>query len=359
MNMTAPSTHGDIDPSVHSAAERWLVRMVDADEHDPRRADFERWIAADPVHARAYRQAQQLWSLGVEAARHPDLLAATNQAVHGPQSSQTRQMRFWLAPAMAVAAAGFLLGGVVALWWPGTAPQRGIRYATGTGQQRAIQLEDGSGLLLDTDSAVVVRYDREAREVELLHGRVEFRVRHDEAWPFVVGAGGGTVTDVGTTFQVSVGTRHEVSVVLLEGRVSVATAHSKSTLTSGQALRFDRTGVVRAPYPADLQAALGWTSGEVVAHGWTLARLLAEMNRYSTTKLEIGDAALHDVHVTGTFRAGDQATLLKVLESGWPIRAHRLSSTRVVLLHRKGSSDRPRRVEDDRVAHPSSAFPRR
>lgn len=336
MSMTGPLTNGGIAPGVRTEAERWLVRLLDADAHDPCSAEFERWIAADPVHASAYHEAEQLWKLAVEAARHPDLRAAANRAMHGAWSGPARQLRVWLAPAVAIAAAVFFLGGLVAaVWWPArVANPQGIRYATRTGEQQAIQLPDGSALLLDTDSSVVVHYGPEARQVVLLHGRAEFRVRHDDGWPFVVSAGGGTVTDVGTTFQVSIGNRHAVNVVLLEGKVSVATAHSNSTLTTGEALRFDRAGLLRAPHPADLQAALGWTSGDVVANGWSLPRLLDEMNRYSSTQLEVGDPALRNVRITGTFRAGDQATLLRVLESGWPIRARRLSSTKVVLLHK-------------------------
>lgn len=335
VSMTTPLTRGGIDPSVHTEAERWLVRLLDAETDDPRLPEFEEWIAADPAHALAYRQAEQLWNMGVEAARHPELRAATHHAMLGMRAGPVRRLRFWLGPAMAVAAAVFFIGGVAALWWPSAGGhQGGVRYATPTGEQQAIQLQDGSALLLDTDSAVVVRYGNRAREIVLLHGRAEFRVRHDDDWPFIVSAPGGTVTDVGTTFQVSIRNRHEVNVVLLEGKVSVATAHSNSTLTTGEALRFDRAGVIRAAHPADLQAALGWTSGEVVAHGWTLPRLLAEMNRYSNTKLELGDAVLRNLQITGTFRAGDQATLLKVLESGWPIRARRLASNRVVLLHK-------------------------
>jgi transmembrane sensor len=338
--MTAPVANGGIGPNMHAAAERWLVRLLDADAGDPRWAEFERWIAGDPARASAYREAEQLWRLGVEAARHPDLRTAADRALHLPRPGG--QLRIWLAPAMAVVAAVCFLGCMVALWWPGLGVnQQGVRYATRTGQQQTIQLRDGSTLLLDTDSAVVVRYGRRARGVTLLQGRAEFRVRHNDAWPFIVSAGGGTVTDVGTAFQVSIGKHHAVSVVLLEGKVSVATVHSQSTLTTGEALRFDRVGVIRAPYPADLQAALGWTSGEIVARGWTLSRLVAEMNRYSSMKLEFGDTALQDVRVTGTFRAGDQATLLKVLQSGWPIRAHRLTSTRVVLLHKQDAAGSP------------------
>lgn len=335
MIMAIPVINGGADPSMHNEAERWLVQLLDADARDPHWVEFERWLAADPVHASAYREAEQLWKLGVEAAQHPDLRAEAYRAVHEVRSGPVWQLRIWLAPAMAVVAAFFFTGSVVTFWWPTTGTdQQSVRYATRTGQQRAIQLRDGSELLLDTDSVAVVHYGSRSRDVALLHGRAEFRVRHDANWPFVVGVDGGTVTDVGTTFQVSVGAQRGVNVVLLEGKVSVATAHSKSTLTTGEALRFDRAGIVRAPHPADLEAALGWTSGEIVAHDWSLPRLLAEMNRYSSTKLQLADATLREVRVTGTFRAGDQATLLKVLESGWPIRAHRLSSTRVMLLHK-------------------------
>lgn len=333
--MATPATSDGINPSAHGEAERWLVRLLDADTHDPRRAEFERWLTDDPVHASAYRKAEQLWELGLEAARHPDLRAEANRAMHFTRSDPIRSLRIWLVPAMTVAVAVFFLGGMVALWWPAFgAGQQSIRYATRTGQQRAIQLQDGSALLLDTDSVAVVRYGSRARSVTLLHGRAEFRVRHDGHWPFIVSAGGGTVTDVGTTFQVSIGTHRGVGVILLEGKVSVATAHSKSTLTTGEALRFDHAGVVHAPHPADLEAALGWTSGEIVAHDWPLPRLLDELNRYSQAKIVLGNPGLQDVRVTGTFRAGDQATFLKILEYGWPIHARRLSSTRIELVHK-------------------------
>lgn len=318
-------------------AERWFVKLLDADPRLPPPVEFERWLAADPSHAVAYADVERLWRLGEEAARHPDVVAVANRVLRSAPTSLVRQMRYWLTPALAVAAALIMFTGLVGYGWSAFAVEgTSTQYVTRVGQQRTVNLQDGSALLLDADSAVVVRFERDARRVALLHGRAEFRVRHDQHWPFVVNAAGGTVTDLGTTFQVQIGARDDVDVVLLEGKVSVATARARKTLTSGEALRFDRAGTLVGPYPADLSAALGWTSGEVVAHGWRLPRLLAEMNRYSDTKLELGDAGLHDVRVTGTFREGDQETLLRVLEAGWPIRAKRVSPTRVELLGKRG-----------------------
>lgn len=332
--MTSP---GD-DPRPHREAARWLVRLLDSGMHDPHRAEFQRWMAADPAHAVAYHEAEQLWRLSREAAWDPEIMAASNRALHAVPASTLRFVRIWLAPAVSVVAALVTLTVMAVYMWTGLAVgPTSFRYATRTGQQKTIQLLDGSAMLLDTHSVVVVHYEPGSRQVTLLHGRAEFRVRHDRDWPFIVHAGGGTVTDVGTTFQVGIGSRGEVHVVLLEGKVSVAAAHSDATLTSGEALRFNHSGIVRTA-PADLSAALGWTSGEVIAHGWPLSRLLNAMNRYSDTKIAVADPALRSLRITGTFEAGDQDTLLRILEAGWPIRSRRLSAHRIELLHEQTAS---------------------
>src|SRR5579875_2685108 len=318
--MTPEVANADIDPRVRSEAERWLVRLLERDASDPERAEFERWLAASSMHASAYREAEQLW-------------AAAERLLH-PRHAPARPWRGRLAAALAAAALLAVALGLGAYGWHVFGFHQGVAsYSTRVGQRLTLHLEDGSGLLLDTDTSAVVRYGHRLRRVDLLRGRAEFRVQHEAGRPFVVHAGGGTVTAVGTKFQVSFGTDGDVDVVLLNGKVSVAAARSKTTLTSGEGLQFDRTGIVRGAHPVDLSEALGWTHGEVIAHDWRLPQLLATMNRYSDTKLRVGDASLRDVRVTGTFPAGDQQTLIQVLEAGWPIRAEHVSATEVVLLH--------------------------
>ena len=335
--MRVDISNDGISSRARAQAEHWFVRRMDSETNPPWNAEFECWLAADPAHATAYREVEGLWTLSREAARYPDVVAAGKRALHMVPTGPVVLVRNWLAPALAIAAALVILVGLTTFGWNAlTADQIRVRYATRTGQQETIRLRDGSTLLLDADSAVVVDYVRRMRRVALLHGRAEFRVLHDKDWPFIVDAGAGAVTDVGTTFQVGIGAHDDVDVVWLEGRVSVATTSRNATLTSGEALRFNRAGIVQGPYPADLPAALGWTSGEIIADDWLLPRLLAEMNRYSDVKVEVRDATLQDVRVTGTFRAGDQMTLVDVLAAGWPIRAERISATRIELLHTRG-----------------------
>src|SRR3546814_792610 len=98
-----------------------------------------------------------------------------------------------------------------------------IRYATVLGEQRSVTLKDGSQVILDTASELLVQYGSRERKLTLQRGRADFSVQHDDdaQRPFVVHAATGTVTATGTQFQVRV----EIgigTVTLLEGQVRVA-----------------------------------------------------------------------------------------------------------------------------------------
>lgn len=330
--MTDEDAKPRIDARALGEAERWLVRLLDADARDPVWQAFERWRHADPAHASAYRHVERLWTLGQEAAQHPDVQQAAAEVLCSVRARDRHRFRPRLAFGLAAAAMAVVVLGLGVLGWRARLVEPpGTRYVTKIGQQQTIPLPDGSSLLLDTDSAVVVSYGSDLRQVKLERGRAEFSVVHRPDDPFVVHAGGGTVTDIGTQFQVSVGARDSVDVVLIRGSVAVAAAASKATLTQGEALSFDRSGIVGGVRDVNVADALNWTHGEVVAKNWPLPQLLAQMNRYSTVKVRIADSSLDTERVTGSFHIGDQQTLVQILESGWPIRAEQTPAGVIVL----------------------------
>ncbi|MGH8191825.1 MAG: FecR family protein [Rhodanobacteraceae bacterium] len=322
-------------------AEHWFARRLDTPVPESERVEFERWLAEDPEHVSAYREVDHLWSLAREAARHPDVATVANQILES--TAERRSWRRIPVPSFAIAALLVALVGLGTLVWCEVfARQDATLYMTRTGEQRNVTLRDGSHLLLDTGSAVTVAYGRRARRVDLRCGRVEFSVQHDPKWPFIVRAGKGTVTDLGTTFQMSVADNNAVKVVLIRGKVSVAIAGSKTALHPGQGLEFNAAGIVHPVHSVDLGSALAWTRGELVVHDWPLARVVASMNRYSHLKVDIADASLWNIRVTGSFRVGDQHTLVKILETGWPIRAMQTSPETISLFAtRHGSLGSP------------------
>lgn len=328
-----PHAGFDATPGSSSEAEDWFARLLD--EHCPpeTHAAFERWLAADPKHAVAYRDVERVWKQSRSAARDPAVAAAAMRALH--EHASTVRPRRWLIPAV-TAAFAVLIGVIVLPRWLATSPgPAGTTYLTQTGQQRTVPLNDGSSIVLDTNTDVVVRYSARARRVDLLRGQAQFSVHGNHAWPFVVHAGHGTVTAVGTQFQVRLDDG-STDVALLRGKLAIATSSAdgithRASLVGGQGLSFDASGRITAVHAIDLQRAEGWTQGKLFVHDWCLPDLLAEMNRYHRTQLRIGDPSLQNVRISGVFHTGDEQTLLQVLQQGWNIRATRVNDTQIVL----------------------------
>jgi transmembrane sensor len=320
-------------------AEYWFARLLEPDCSAAERAEFERWRDADPAHAAAWHELDRLWRQSADATRQPALAAAAWRALHDapavPWFRRWRSPRVWL-PAATAALAALLVLVLLPRWRTGRdVPVAGATYSTALGQQRSIQLPDGTTITLDTQSSLVVRYGRHERRVDLLRGRAQFAVRANPQRPFVVHVQNGTVTDIGTVFQVRAGADC-TAVTLIEGQLDIAaTAPDQAirhvSLDSGRQLWFDRTGRISPAEPADVQAAEGWTKGKLVVHDWRLPELLDEMNRYNRLQVGIGDPALDAIRVSGVFNTHDPQTMLQLLQQGWPIRARHDAGDRVVL----------------------------
>lgn len=337
MNMDRRNTNRNPELGSYDEAEHWFVRLLEPDCSAAERTEFERWRTADPAHAAAYRDIELLWKQSEEAVKNPTIMAAANRALR--REPEARARRYWFMPAMAAGLAVLIAAVVLPRWLATSTDPVGIAYTTAAGQQQTVALTDGSSILLDTDTEVVVRYSAATRRVDLLRGQAQFTVQGNHAWPFVVHAQHGTVTAVGTQFQVRINDGC-TDVALLKGKLAIATESPHGTpqnasLIGGQGLAYDETGRISPLHSIDQQTVGGWTQSKLFIHDWRLPDLLAEMNRYSATKLKIGDPSLQDIHISGIFRTNDQQTFLQLLQQGWPIHAKRLSATQIVLLRNR------------------------
>src|SRR3546814_7306185 len=119
-----------------------------------------------------------------------------------------------------------------------------------------------------------------------------FDVAHDASRPFVVDAGVGTVTALGTRLQVQ---RNEdcVSVTLLEGAVGIATTgHGDARslrLVPGQPAHYAPQTRRWTVEVTDADALTSWSQGLPVFGATPLRDALAEINRYSDVKLVLSD----------------------------------------------------------------------
>jgi len=315
-------------------AEAWLARLLAPDCSVQDRAAFEDWLAQSPQHIDDYFEAESVHAMAGALASDDLLRAAARQARRTAGEDIARRRRR-LVTAMSSIAATLALALGAAHWLTRTPVVPIEQYVTTVGEQRTVVLQDGTTMLLDTDSSVTTRYGQRDRVVAVERGRVQFTVGHDPQRPFMVEAGPGIVRDIGTTFQVSrIG--EEVRVGLIEGAVVVAAARdgsqrNSSTLAPGEQVAIDAAGALQPKQVLDLAVAEAWPRGDLVFKERRLDQLLAEMNRYSQTQLRLADPQLGVLTVSGVFHIDDQQALVTALERGWSLRAERLGEHEIVL----------------------------
>jgi transmembrane sensor len=217
-------------------------------------------------------------------------------------------------------------------------------YRTEIGEQRAITLVDGSTITLDTDSEVRVAFSKGRRLVDLTHGQAFFAVAKDHTRPFIVTAGDERVMAVGTAFDVRL--EHDgLSVTLREGRVRIEAPDGQSPqpdtaarvkaadLVPGSKLRTSQHAAWQVAR-ADVMRELSWLHHQLVFDNARLDVVVAEMNRYSSTKIVLGDPALAGVQVGGVFGVDDPDSVADALAHYGLVRVADSTAGRITLLPR-------------------------
>jgi transmembrane sensor len=284
----------------------------------------------DEAVQRAHRSQQVSEGRGDETAddsRHPPhrgLAFTPSPAAHHSKPQGLRRRRLALA-----AAATLLLAVGGGVYWA-FAPN-GERYATPVGGLASVPMADGSHVTLNTDSRVHIALTDTERRVELGRGEAYFEVSKDPSRPFVVRAGDKRVIAVGTKFSV----RREgadIEIVVIEGKVRVqddaaglasrADGSADVFLTPGSIARADEAGVLvqRRTLP-EAEEQLSWRTGWLLFRNQRLADAIAEFNRYNVRKIVIQDPAIGSLKIEGNFRATNVEAFVRLLESGFSVRA--------------------------------------
>lgn len=352
------------DP-LDAAAADWLVRRQDGLTPEEE-AELQAWLAADPAHADALEQLEDVWgrmddvpdadlaALRTGLAR--DAAPAATPALPSPPpfpaqpqptfpaarpAPTTPSRRAWLLDlgrllpqaALASLAVGTLGGG----WYGWNAWRRQASFvqalATQRGQHKQVRLPDGSTLWLDTATQADVALYRHRREFRLNEGQVFFAVQSLPGQPFEVLAGGTRVTVVGTRFAVrytrqGLGEAGGVHVAVEEGRVRVAPADAPAgtqavALVAGECVQTDAAGVPGA-VGRSAGTAAAWREGRLNFDNTPLAQALAEFERYADTGLVLRDPAVAALRVHGSFDLRQADAFARALPQVLPVRLRRV-----------------------------------
>jgi transmembrane sensor len=211
---------------------------------------------------------------------------------------------------------------------------QGTSYRTEVGQIRAVPLEDGSQVTLDTGSRIEVAVRTNERRIDLIRGDAYFEVAKDSARPFVVSVDRARVVAVGTQFYVE---RDDNGLIVLvtEGKVRLErSTESPQEVSAGSEARVDATEL-RISHPTDMEVeeTLGWRNGYLLFRDTSLVEAVAKFNRYTLKKMLIEDPSIAGIRIGGHFRLDDVQGFLWLLKSGFPINVDERGD-RIVLTKR-------------------------
>lgn len=303
------------DSAVLEEAAGWLVRFQSETLSAADRAAFERWRGRSAAHAAAWTRVEDmLRSFGQVP---PELGARTLRQLERPGR---RQALRGVAGLMLLGPAAWLAWRELP-WHEWSADAR-----TATGEQRRMQLADGTRLLLNTATAVDIQYTAEQRVIWLRAGEILLTTGKDPApvhRPFIVRTAQGSVQALGTRFMVR-DERGGIRVAVFEGAVAIrpAASDAQRVLRAGEQTVFD-AGRIEPESAADT-ALVSWEDGMLAARNWRLADLVAELARYRRGFLRC-DPAVAELRVSGAFPLNDTDAGLRLLEKTLPVRIQRMT----------------------------------
>ncbi|MDR7231343.1 transmembrane sensor [Caulobacter sp. BE264] len=250
--------------------------------------------------------------------------AAVRGALSGPRrAAAKRPFRIdwrWLGGLGAVAAAAAVA--LVLAPWGELLPQPDTLYSTAKGESRTIQLADGSRIDLNTNSHLSVRLEEHARRVTVHDGQALFEVAHDPNRPFMISAGDGTVTVIGTKFDVR-RRDGQLSVTVLRGLVEVSTegAEEPVQVRPGQMLEHIEGGKGVSVRAVSAEDQLAWRSGRLVYRDQPLGRIVSDLNQYFDRPLRLEGESASSLRFSGVLIVDDQDAMVRRLSSLLPVSA--------------------------------------
>lgn len=295
------------DASVDQLALGWVIRLTSGTARPEDIAAARAWCDENPAHKQAFVEARQLWQL-------------TGQLKTPVQRRPTKS--YWQLASAAVLVLSLSVLLVRQNAWDAD-------YHTARGEQRRIELADGSQILLDAQSAVDVQYTASGRTIVLRKGEALFEVTPDPQRPFRVQAGDLSATALGTVYAVS-RTGSTTDVIVARGQVKVEDPCGAAILEAGTRIAQGTQGL-GAKQSVNAANALAWQHGRLVFEMTPLAEVLKHVERYRPGFIHAADEQVASLKVSGTLQLDRLDEGVESLAQAFSLDVERYSDYWVVL----------------------------
>ncbi|MCB4811902.1 FecR domain-containing protein [Methylovorus menthalis] len=317
-NLDVPSPAALPDDIV-DAAITWSIKLDYNEANADIKRRFEHWLQANPMHAIAWERIHSLRHSFSGTSASSALVISTmehaDQLRHQSLLKRRKTIQLLSLANLAIGT-GWLVRAQLP-WQRLTADT-----STGIGEQRTLQLADGTELILNTDTAIRTDLSGENRIILLLRGEIMVKtgadMQHAEKRPFLVYTSFGKMQALGTRFTVRLASQGAL-ISVQEHAVALYPAQSQASyvvkVNESRWLRENGTE------PANLHGmdAGSWAHGVISGNNIRLADLLAELARYRMGHISCAPE-IADLRVSGLFHIKDTDKTLQFLADTQPIR---------------------------------------
>ena len=297
------------DPKADEALRRFVHARNPEVRCDEQR-ELDEWLA-DDGNRQEFQKLGNLWA-----------------ALDGLAAERGRLMPRRRSPAVFAALVILFAGGLLGYFAvQQAAPPGHVReYSAGTAERRQVSLGDGTMVVLNAESSMTVAPGSPPR-ITLLRGEAYVSVGSGKGLEVRVGR--AAVRDIGTRFMVSArGDGGTVDVA--EGLVEVRDGAAYLAVAAGRRATFDGAGHVREQRTRPDEVA-AWKENRWHFADATLTQIAAEMRRQAGIRLELGDAALAGLTVSGSFGFDEAERALAAVADVHGLKLTQLEKRRYLL----------------------------
>ena len=333
----------------------WVARMGDGLTPE-QELEFGAWLSRSKRNYDEFMALAQLWDSMDSLSRLADIC---------PEPS-TRRIRSGVVTKWLVAAT--VLAGISAMLLIGAnglfdrtseapaiaAADPVIEYETAIGEQGTYVLPDGTEIVLNTNSHVVVNFTSTNRLIKLFRGEIHVSVAHDTSRRLSVLVGDRVFQAVGTEFNLEITGDQGIELLVSEGVVIVGVIDtpvddtaaadmpiiltpSSTLIAAGQEMsiavdEFDLESIEAEAIESDeIAIKLSWRDGNIIFRGESLEDAVTEIGRYTAVQVVFLDEDSKKVRVAGLFKAGDVQGLLAALRGHFNIAYEWQGDDRILL----------------------------
>lgn len=292
------------DERIQEEALRWFARARAANFSATEQLQLESWLEQDARHRNEYALLHQIWKQ----------VGALEYSFSRPVKPPVRKGVMYRPALLALAACAVFATTLLIYRY---AP---VTYEAPPGGRLNVQIAEGIHVELDADSAIRASRLTAYPDVTLTRGSAYFDVQAVNSG-LLVHVANAALRDIGTRFAATV-VKDDGQVAVAEGMVEVSVAAEQKMLQSGQQTRFTDERI-DAPVACDPQQVAAWKNGEYRFAAASLAEVADAVWRHSRLRIEIPDAHIARLTVSGNFDIRQPEKLLWAVAQIHDLQAHK------------------------------------